>query len=116
VELNKKIHNNDKRHNNRRQDDGRRHHHQINHPNRRDHNSGRQLNSRRKGSEKRKHVGPLMPNIYFSLQATIILLILYIVFQFDFPTGVKYVSVAISIIFIAYFLIRRKEVLNRQLR
>ena len=116
MEFNKTSHNSSRRGNNgRRDNEERRHHPQKDFdPNKR-HSVRRQV-VRRLANDNRRHVGPLMPNIYFSLQVIIVLLILSMILQFNPGTGVVYVSIVISIVSIGYFLIKRKDVLNRQFR
>lgn len=69
-------------------------------------------------NEKRHASGMLKPNLYFLLQAVIVLLILYLFIQAAdwFKLGVVPVFVAsfISIALIMYFLVRRKRVIQRQ--
>ena len=116
MEFNETSHNSGRRGNNGRRDDSdRRYYHQEDFdPNKR-HSVRRQV-TRRLANDNRKYVGPLMPNIYFSLQVIIVLLILSMILQFNPGTGVVYVSIVISIVSIGFFLIKRKDVLNRQFR
>ncbi|MCK4973976.1 MAG: hypothetical protein KAR81_01870 [Sulfurimonas sp.] len=116
MEFNETSHNSGRRDNNgRRDNDERRYHPKKDFdPNKR-HSVRRQV-IRRLANDKRRYVGPLMPNIYFSLQVIIVLLILSMILQFNPGTGVTYISIVISIVSIGYFLIKRKDVLNRQFR
>lgn len=64
--------------------------------------------------EQRTSTGSLKPNIYFLLQVAITILIVYIILQFNLSTGAIYIVTITFIISIAYFLIKRKKVLDRQ--
>lgn len=74
----------------------------------------RELISKRMAGHKRKYMGSLMPNIYFSLQAIIVYLISSIIFSFNISEGTKYIVILTSIVCIIYFLIKRREVILRQ--
>ena len=65
-------------------------------------------------NEKRHSRGALKPNIFFSLQIIIVCIIAYIVIQFNFGTGVTYIIIVTSIIFIILFFMRRNEIINRE--
>ncbi|MCF6341167.1 MAG: hypothetical protein L3J10_10540 [Sulfurimonas sp.] len=64
--------------------------------------------------ERRRSHGTYKPNLFFLLQIIIICFIAYIIIQFNFGTGIAYTTVAISIMFIIYFYMRRNEVINRE--
>ena len=69
-------------------------------------------------NDKRHSHGTLLPNLYFSLQIVIVLLILSLIMQFvellNLGLPVVLMSLFASMILIMYFLIRRKRVIQRQ--
>ncbi|QOY53988.1 hypothetical protein HUE87_08790 [Candidatus Sulfurimonas marisnigri] len=68
--------------------------------------------------EKRQSYGTLLPNIFFSLQVIAILLILSLIVQFvelfNLAIPIILISCFIAIGFVFYFLIRRKNIIQRQ--